>query len=107
LDPQREAAIRRSLVWNGISFLPLLAAIAWWLFATDHWAGMRGLLLAASGLMIGLGASSALFFPALNALSPTRRVLGMSLAKYTLVSILIAVAAAAVLAVLAVAVTQK
>jgi hypothetical protein len=94
-------------MWNAISFLPLFAAIAWWLFAIDHWAGMRGLLVAASGLMICLAASSALFFPALQALSPNRRLMGMSLARYTLVSILVGIAIAVALAIAALAVPQK
>lgn len=60
-----------------------------------------------SGVMVGVAASSALFFPVLKVLSPKRRLMGMSLARYTYVSILLAIAIAAVLAIAAVAVPEK
>jgi hypothetical protein len=107
LDPERHAAIRRSLRWVPISYLPLFGGIAWWLFATDHWAGMRGLFLASSGLMICLAASSALFFPTLDVLSPNRRLLGMSLSRYTLVSCLLAIAIAIALSIAAIATPES
>jgi hypothetical protein len=57
--------------------------------------------------MICLAASSALFFPTLDVLSPTRRLMGMSLSRYTLVSCLLAIALAVALAIAAFAVPQK
>ena len=105
LDPQKQAAIRRSLVWVGISYVPLIGGFAWAFFAFSHWAGSRGQLLAISGLLVGLAASSALLFPFLRAVtSPNRRVLGMSVATYTVASVLVGLAVAAMLAVVAVAV---
>lgn len=104
LDPLKQAAIRRSLVWLGLSYVPLIGGCAWAIFAFGHWAGSRGPLLAGSGLLIGLAASSALFFPFLRAVAkPNRRLLGMSIATYTLVSVLAGIALAAVLAVIAIA----
>lgn len=102
LDPQRKAAIRKSLVWLPISYLPLLAGLAWAFFATRQWAGSRGMFLAVSGVMTGVAASSALSFRFVRLVSPNRQLMRMSLARYTYVSIFIAIAIAAVLAVAAV-----
>jgi hypothetical protein len=63
MDPQRKAAIRRALLWLPISYIPLLAGIAWAFFVTGHWAGSRGMFLALNGVMIGVAASYALSFP--------------------------------------------
>jgi hypothetical protein len=101
VDQQRKAAIRQSLVWSALSYIPVVAGIAWFSFAWHQWSG-RGQLLAVSGLMIGLAASSALFLPVLRRLvPPTRRMLGMSVSTYTYLSISAAIAIAAVLAVVA------
>jgi hypothetical protein len=104
VDPQREAAIRRSLVWVAISYVPLLGGAAWAIFAIGHWAGSRGGLLAASGGLVGLAASSALLFPFLRVTSPNRRFIGMSVAAYTVVSTMVGIAIAVVLAIIALAV---
>jgi hypothetical protein len=94
-------------MWLPISYIPLLAGIAWAFFATGHWAGTRGVFLAVSGLMVGVAASSALTFPFIRAVSPNRQLMRMSLARYTYVSISIAIAVAVVLAVAAVLVAPK
>src|SRR5450759_5317156 len=104
LDPQRKAAIRRALLWLPLSYIPLLAGIAWAFFAWRHWAGSRGTFLAVSGVMIGVAASYALSFPFIRIVSANRRLMGMSLARYTYVSIFIAIAIAVALAVAAVVV---
>ena len=57
-----------------------------------------------SGAMVGVAASSALFFPVVRVLGPNRLVLGLSLAKHTYVSIALALAIAAVCAVAAIAI---
>ena len=86
-----------------ISYVPLLAGGAWAFFATGHWPRPKGSLLGASGLLIGIAASSALFLPVLLALIPSRRLLGMSIGRYTYVGILVTVVLAAALAVWALA----
>jgi len=104
LDPQRRAAIRRSLVWVPISYVPLVGGLAWAFFAAGHWTGTRAVFLAVSGVMIGVAASSALYLPVLRVTSPNRRLLGMSLTRYSYISIVLALAIAAVLAVAAIAI---
>jgi hypothetical protein len=59
-----------------------------------------------SGLMIGVAASSALFLPFLRSTAGTRRLMGMSVEKYTYVSTSLAIGIAAVLGVAAVVVPQ-
>jgi len=56
--------------------------------------------------MIGVAASSVLFLPFLRATAGTRRLLGMSVDKYTYLSTSIAIGIAAVLAVAASLVPQ-
>ena len=87
-------------MWSSFSYIPLVAGIAWFIFSWRHWGG-RGQLLAVSGLMIGLGASSGLFFQALRTVVPKQRPLGMSFSTYTYVSVGAAIAIAVVLAVVA------
>ena len=106
-DPQKKTVIRYPWSWSAISYIPLVAGIAWAWFATRHWAGSRGVFLAVSGVMVGVAASSALFLPVLKVLSPKRRLMGMSLAGYTSFSILVAIGIAVVLAIVAVAVPDK
>ena len=100
VDQQRKADTRWSLTWSVLSYIPVVAGIAWFIFAWNQWPG-PGPLLAVSGLMVGLSASSALFLPLLRRLVPTRRVLGMSISAYTYISIGAAIAMAVVLAVVA------
>jgi hypothetical protein len=104
MDPGKEAAVRRSVKWVAISFVPLFAGPAWLLFAQGHWAGSRGVFLGMSGLMIGLAADSALLLPFFRAINSTRRVLGMTNVRYTVVSFWLAIGIAAVLLVAAVVV---
>jgi hypothetical protein len=59
-------------MWSAISYIPLVAGIAWFIFPWHQWGG-RGQLLALSGLMIALGASSGLFLQALRVVVPKRR----------------------------------
>jgi hypothetical protein len=80
----------------------VLAGIAWAYFATRQWAGTRGAFLAMSGVLIGVAASSALFLPFDRLLLANRPATRISLARYTYVSIWIAIAIAVVLAVAAV-----
>lgn len=102
MHQQRKAAIRQSLVWSSISYVPVVAGIAWFAFAIRHWSGSRGAFLAVSGLMVGIAASSALYLPVLQRLNPKRRGLfGISVARYTYISISAAIAIAAVLVVAA------
>ena len=56
--------------------------------------------------MIGVAASSALFLPFLRATAGTKRLMGMSVEKYTYVSTSLAIGIAAVLGVAAVVVPQ-
>ena|ERR1700730_13811789 len=111
LDPERRAAVRRSVVWIPISYIPLVAGIAWAFFASGHWPGSRGVFLGVSGAMIGVAVSSSLFYPVVRVLSaarrPNRLFLGMSLASYTYVSIWLALAIAAGLAIAAFAIPQN
>ena len=106
-DPQRKAGIRESLLWTLISYVSLLAGIAWAFFAANHWAGSRGVFLAVRGVMVGVAASSALFFPVLKLRAPNRRLMGMSISRYTQVTVVLAAAIAAVLIVAALAIPQK
>jgi hypothetical protein len=55
--------------------------------------------------MIGVAASSLLFLPTLRAINPSRRLMGLSVDRYTVVSVLIAVAISAAIAVTAFALT--
>jgi hypothetical protein len=56
--------------------------------------------------MIGAGMSSLIFLPTLRALSPNARPLGMSLVRYTTVSVWFAFAIAGALLVVAIVVFQ-
>jgi hypothetical protein len=106
VDRPRKGAIRKALAWSAISYIPLTAGIAWFIFAYRQWSG-RGQLLAGSGFLIGIAASAALFLPALRLFAPTRRPLGMSVSTYTYLSISAAIAMAAILAVIAFAIPLK
>jgi fluoride ion exporter CrcB/FEX len=97
MDPQRQAAIRQALLRLPISYAPLLGGLVWALFASRNWAGPRGDFLAVSGVMIGLAASSALSLPFLRVVTEGRKVMRMSLTRYTYVSISIAIGIAVVL----------
>ncbi len=87
--------------WAAVSYIPLIGCVAWAFYATGHWHGTTGGLLASSGVMVGLAGSSALFFPVLSELGPNRRLLGMSISRYTAVSISLALGIAVALAVAA------
>jgi len=65
------------------------------------------MFLAVSGVMVGVAASSALFFPVVRATSPTRLLLGMSVAGYTWLSIWLALGLAAIFAVVGLAIPQN
>ena len=107
VDQQKKAAIRRSLVWSAVSYIPIVAGIAWLVFAWPRWSG-RGPLLAASGLIIGAAAGSALFLPVLRRLVPTtKRMWGMSVSTYTYLSISAAIVMAAVLVIVAFVIPLK
>jgi hypothetical protein len=93
-------------MWSGASYIPLVAGIAWFIFAWHQWGG-RGQLLALSGLMIALGASSGLFLQALRIVGPKRRPFGMSVSTYRYLSIAAALSMAAVLALVAFAIPLK
>jgi hypothetical protein len=105
-DPERAAAIRRSIKWLAFSYVTLGAAAGWALFAFRHWPGSRGGLLAASGAMVCLAADSALISRFLLELTPHRQILGMTLGRYTVVSIFVALAIAALTGVIGIAVLQ-
>lgn len=62
VDPNRRAAIRHSTKWALLGYIPMIAGFAWMIFATQHWSGLRGTSVGASGLLIGLalGAASGL-----------------------------------------------
>jgi hypothetical protein len=94
-------------VWSALSYIPLVAGIAWVVFALGHWAGSQGQLFAGSGLLVGIAASSALFLPVLRLRIPTRRFMGVSITGYTVASVSAAVVLAAVLALIAVTVPLK
>ena len=87
--------------WAAVSYIPLIGGGAWAFYATGHWHGTTGALLASSGVMVGLAVSSALFFPVLSELGPKRRLIGMSISRYTAVSISLALGIAGALAVAA------
>jgi hypothetical protein len=106
MEPPSQASIRRAFLWACISFIPLVGSLAWAFFATRQWPGPRGMLLTASGFMLLLAASSASFYPILRTLAPQKRVLGLSVAKYTFVSIAIALGVAVVLVAVAVGTPQ-
>jgi hypothetical protein len=93
-------------MWTAIGYVPLLVGIGWVLFATRHWFGSRGVFLGISGLMIAMAASSVLFLPFLRATAGTRRLMGMSVDKYTYLSTSVAIGIAAVLAVAAALIPQ-
>ncbi len=107
MDPQTKVASRRAIVWSALSYIPLVAGIAWAVFALDHWAGPRGQLLAGSGLLVGLAGSAAVFLPVLQVRNPMRRFMGVSTTVYMVASISAAVLLAAVLAIIAVTVSAK
>jgi hypothetical protein len=94
IDPQRQAGIRRSLRWMWLSYVPFFAIFPWVFFATSHWTGTRSRLLASSGAVILMAASSVLFLPFLRAVNPKGRLMGMSLVRYTVVSLVIGLAVA-------------
>lgn len=106
VDQERRAAIRRSLKWVWLSYLPLAAGIAWWVFAVKEWPGQRGFLLGVSGFMFGLAGSAALYSRFMSVVSAGRRLVGMSLGTYTLLMAALTVVSAVVLAVLAFASPQ-
>jgi hypothetical protein len=105
MDPERKAAIRRSIKWLAFSYVALGAAAGWALFAVRQWPGSRGGLLAVSGVMFCVAADSALISRFISELSPNRRILGMTIARYTAVSIFVATAIAAVTGVIGIAVS--
>jgi hypothetical protein len=107
LDPLKAAAIRRALPWMAVGYVPLLAGLGWAFVATSRWPGTRGSLLAASGLLICLAASSAMSLPFLRAVVPNRRLGTISIERYTWVTVLVAIAIAAALAVIAFAGSQE
>ena len=101
MDQPKTAAVRWSLIWSALGYIPLVAGIAWFIFAWRQWSG-RGPLIATSGLLVGLATSSALFLPILRRLvPPTRRRFGMSVSTYMYLSISAALAMAALLMVVA------
>jgi energy-converting hydrogenase Eha subunit E len=79
----------------------LLGGLAWAFFASSHWTGSRAAILAVSGVMLGAGASTALYLPVLRTLSTGRRVMGMSLVGYSYISIFFAITIAVALAITA------
>jgi len=101
VDPERRAAIRRSLKWVWLSYLPLAAGIAWWVLAVKEWAGQRGFLLGVSGFMLGLAGSAAIYSRFMSVVAPGWRLVGMSFGTYTLVMAVLTVLSAIVLAGLA------
>ena len=103
LDPHKKAAIRGSLKWLALSYVPLFVGLAWMLFATGHWAGSRGVFRGMSGVMIGVGTSSALTIAFLRAVNPMP---GWAAIRYTTLSISVAIASAVVLLVASVVVPQ-
>jgi len=105
-DPDRSAAIRRSLRWLWFSYIPVIAGIGWLVFAVKQWAGQRGVFLGISGVMLGVVASAAIFYPFLRVAASGRRIAGMSVGTHTLVAAVLGAAIAVVLAVLAFAVAQ-
>lgn len=107
MDPERKVVARRALLWTALSYVPLIAGVAWAAFAASHWAGSRGVFLAVSGAMAGIAGSAALFLPVTRQVAPTRRLLGMSLARYTYLSIGVAIAIAVALAIAAFAVPEN
>lgn len=80
--------------------MPLLAAVAWLVFAIGRWSGSRGMLLAGGGFLIGVAASSATFYPVLRAAAPGRRIAGMSTRTYTVSGIVLCSVAAGFLLIL-------
>jgi hypothetical protein len=105
--PQKKVAAGRVIVWSALSYIPLVAGIAWVVFSVSHWTGSRGQLLAGSGFLVGAAASSALFLPVLRLRNPTRRFLGLSITGYTVASVSAAVLLAATLAMIAITVPLK
>jgi hypothetical protein len=105
-DPERSAAIRRSLRWLWFSYIPAIAGIAWLLFAVRQWAGQRGVYVGISGVMFGVVASAAIAFPFIRVAASGRRIAGMSIGTYTLVATVLGLAIAVTLAVLAFALPQ-
>ena len=57
--------------------------------------------------MVGVATSSALFFPVVRQLPPTRLLMGLSLARYSYLSIWVGIAIAAVLLIAAIAIPQN
>jgi hypothetical protein len=106
VDTERRAAIRQSLKWVWLSYLPLAAGIAWWVFAVNEWAGQRGFLLGVSGFMFGLAGGAAIYSRFMSVVAPRRRLVGMSFGTYTLVMAAVTLVSAIVLAVLAFASPQ-
>jgi len=106
VSPDMRAAIRRSLKWVWLSYLPLTAGVAWWLFAAKEWPGQRGSLLGESGFMFGLAGSAAFISRFMSVVAPGRRLVGKSFGTNTLLMAAFTVVSAIVLAVLAFASPQ-
>jgi len=102
-----KVAAGRIIVWSALSYIPLVAGIAWAAFSVDHWTGSRAQLLAGSGFLVGAAASSVLFLPVLRRSNPMRRFLGLSITGYTVASVSAAVLLAATLAIIAFTVPLK
>jgi hypothetical protein len=106
VDTERRAAIRQSLKWVWLSYLPLAAGIAWWVFAVKEWAGQRGFFLGISGFMFGLAGGAAIYSRFMSVVAPGRRLVGMSFGTYTLVMAALALVLAIVFAAFAFASPQ-
>jgi len=103
LDAAQQASVRRSFKWTAVGCGWLVAGLAWALFATNEWAGSRGVFLAASGVLVAVAVSSAASVPYIRAVRPARRPFGMPYVQFTFVSIIVAIACAVALAILAIA----
>jgi O-antigen ligase len=91
------------IAWgSALSYIPVVAGIAWVVFALGHWSRPQSELFATSGFLIGAAASSVLFLPVLRLRAPTRKFLGLSVSQYTLISVAMGVLLAAMLAMTAI-----
>jgi hypothetical protein len=90
------------IAWSALSYIPLVAGIAWVVFALGHWSRPQSELFATSGFLIGAAASSVLFLPVFRLRAPRRKFLGLSVREYTIVSVAMAVVLAAMLAMTAI-----
>ena len=100
-DPERLAAIRRSFHWVWLSYVPVTVGIAWLIFAVRQWPGHRGAFLGIGGVMLGAVASAATVSPFMRVAAPGRRIAGMPFGTYNLVTIILGLMTAIVLAILA------